>query len=108
MRAAGRTRGHCTVLWQYRHVPPQGTIEEGMLSLLAFKKSLFEGVLDAAAEVSLKGTRLARFMESVEGRGAEAAAQPGAEAPVAIPAGPTAAAEQPRDPWRGLVDAGVE
>ena len=45
----------------------QGTIEEGMLSVLAFKKSLFAGVLDGgASEVSLHGTRLARFMESVD------------------------------------------
>ncbi len=45
----------------------QGSIEEGMLSLLAFKKSLFAGVLDGGqSEVFLQGTRLAKFMESVE------------------------------------------
>jgi superfamily II DNA or RNA helicase len=45
----------------------QGTIEHGMLSLLAFKKSLFAGVLDGGQdEVFLGATRLKRFMESVE------------------------------------------
>jgi superfamily II DNA or RNA helicase len=45
----------------------QGTIEEGMLGLLAFKKSVFSGVLDGGqSEVFLGGTRLTRFMESVE------------------------------------------
>jgi hypothetical protein len=45
----------------------QGTIEEGMLSLLGFKKSLFAGVLDGGEnEVFLGGSRLTRFVESVE------------------------------------------
>ena len=45
----------------------QGSIEEGMLSVLAFKKSLFAGVLDGGDnEVFLQGTRLSKFMESVE------------------------------------------
>src|SRR4029077_8756572 len=45
----------------------QGTIEEGMLSLLGFKKALFAGVLDGGStEVSLGGSRLARFIEGVE------------------------------------------
>jgi superfamily II DNA or RNA helicase len=45
----------------------QGTIEEGMLSVLAFKKSLFAGVLDGGeANVFMHGTRLSKFMESVE------------------------------------------
>jgi superfamily II DNA or RNA helicase len=45
----------------------EGTIEERMLSLLAFKKSLFAGVLDGGeSEVFLGGTRLTKFMESVE------------------------------------------
>lgn len=44
----------------------EDTIEERMLSLLAFKKSLFAGVLDSgASEVFLGGSRLAKFMESV-------------------------------------------
>jgi superfamily II DNA or RNA helicase len=44
-----------------------GTIEEGMLGLLGFKRSLFGGVLDGGErEVFLGGGRLKRFMESVE------------------------------------------
>jgi superfamily II DNA or RNA helicase len=45
----------------------QGTIEEGMLSVLKFKKSLFAGVLDnGEKEVYLGGSRFNQFMESVE------------------------------------------
>ena len=45
----------------------QGTIEHGMLSVLSFKQSLFTGVLDKGPdEVFLGGSRLKRFMESVE------------------------------------------
>ena len=45
----------------------QGSIEEGMLSVLAFKTSLFAGVLDGgASEVFLQGTKLSQFMKSVE------------------------------------------
>jgi superfamily II DNA or RNA helicase len=45
----------------------EGTIEEGMLAVLAFKRSLFAGVLDGGeSEVFLGGSRLSKFMESVE------------------------------------------
>jgi hypothetical protein len=45
----------------------KGTIEEGMLSVLAFKRSLSAGILDGAgAEISLGGSRLNRFMKDVE------------------------------------------
>ena len=45
----------------------QGSIEEGMLSVLAFKKSLFAGVLDGGdSAVFLNGTRLSKFMETVD------------------------------------------
>jgi hypothetical protein len=45
----------------------KGTIEEGMLSVLAFKRSLSEGILDGGSnEVSLGGSRLNRFMKDVE------------------------------------------
>jgi superfamily II DNA or RNA helicase len=61
------------------HFISQGTIEEGMLSLLGFKTAMFAGVLDRGEdEVFLGGTRLKRFMESVE------------KATTAIPAGPPA------------------
>jgi len=45
----------------------KGTIEEGMLSVLAFKRSLSAGVLDGGSgEISLGGSRLNRFMKEVE------------------------------------------
>jgi len=45
----------------------KGTIEEGMLSVLAFKRSLSAGILDGGSgEISLGGSRLSRFMEEVE------------------------------------------
>src|SRR5213083_362692 len=45
----------------------KGTIEEGMLSVLAFKRSLSEGILDGGSgEISLGGSRLTRFMKDVE------------------------------------------
>ncbi len=62
----------------------QGSIEEGMLSVLAFKKSLFAGVLDGGeSEVFMQGTRLSQFMKSVEQvagamGNADADAEPGA------------------------------
>jgi superfamily II DNA or RNA helicase len=43
------------------------SIEEGMLEVLKFKKSLFKGILDGGEkDVSMGGTRLTKFMESVE------------------------------------------
>jgi SNF2 family DNA or RNA helicase len=45
----------------------KGTIEEGMLSVLAFKRSLSAGILDGGTgEISLGGSRLNRFMNDVE------------------------------------------
>lgn len=45
----------------------KGTIEEGMLSVLAFKRSLSSGILDGGSgEISLGGSRLTRFMKEVE------------------------------------------
>ena len=58
----GQTRGVQVINFVSR-----GTIEEGMLSVLAFKQSLFAGVLDGGeSEVVLQGTRLSKFMEAVE------------------------------------------
>jgi len=49
------------------HIIARDTIEEGMLKLLAFKSAMFSGVLDGGRdEVFLGGSRLKRFMESVE------------------------------------------
>jgi superfamily II DNA/RNA helicase len=71
----------------------QGTIEEGMLSVLKFKKSLFAGVLDGgASSVFLGGSRLARFMEAVE-KTTTAIAEP----VIATTA----------DPWAALMQTGV-
>lgn len=63
----------------------QGTIEEGMLGVLAFKKSMFAGVLDGGeSEVFLGGTKLKKFMESVENAtGAIPASMPREEEPEA-------------------------
>jgi hypothetical protein len=45
----------------------KGSIEEGMLSVLAFKRSLSEGILDGGnGEISLGGSRLSRFLKDVE------------------------------------------
>ena len=75
----------------------QGSIEEGMLSVLAFKKSLFAGVLDGGeTEVFLQGTRLSKFMESVEqvaGAMGEAEADTAVESPM-----PAGAADMPPAP----------
>ena len=47
----------------------KGTIEEGMLSVLAFKRSLSAGILDGGSgEISLGGSRLSRFRVSVARR----------------------------------------
>src|SRR6266516_3915248 len=45
----------------------KGTIDESMLSVLAFKRSLSAGILDGGSgEISLGGSRLNRFMKDVE------------------------------------------
>lgn len=45
----------------------EGTIEHNMLSLLKFKKSLFAGVLDKGEDrVLMGGSRLSRFMQSID------------------------------------------
>jgi len=79
----------------------KGTIEEGMLSVLAFKRSLSAGILDGGnSEISLGGTRLTRFMkdvESVTGRMGESEAVTPAEEAAS---GVTAAATGP-DPESG-------
>jgi hypothetical protein len=102
----------------------KGTIEEGMLGVLKFKKSLFAGVLDGGEkEVFLGGSRLTKFMETVE-KTTDAIPQPtydndgppesnesprlrisGSRAPVG------GAEEQPTqasaDPWAGLLQTGL-
>ncbi|MFC4252826.1 DEAD/DEAH box helicase [Sinimarinibacterium flocculans] len=116
----GQTRGVRVV-----NFIAEGTIEEGMLSLLAFKKSLFAGVLDGgSAEVFLHGTRLSKFMETVEaatgattgemrtaapaesGMSAAPEPQPAESTPQVVP-GDTS--EKVVDnPWADLLDAGLK
>ncbi len=114
----------------------KGTIEEGMLAVLAFKRSLAAGILDGGqSEISLGGSRLTRFMKEIEnvtGRmGGGETMMPAEEtasvdnAPVALPASegaagdsvsaddaPDAAALAQReagvDPWTVLLQAGAQ
>ncbi len=74
----------------------QGTIEEGMLGILKFKKSLFAGVLDGGEnEVFLGGSRLNKFMQSVE-KATDAIPQASIEDAAAARAGAADAASQGR------------
>lgn len=93
----------------------QGTIEHGMLSVLAFKQSLFAGVLDGGrSEVFLGGDRLKRFMESVDQvAGAIPPSMPTPEeaarqerSRVQTPRRAAAGAAAERD-WEDLVSAGL-
>ncbi len=98
----------------------KGTIEEGMLSVLQFKKSLFAGVLDGgASDVFMGGSRLTKFMETVE-------TATNSIAPVTYDTDPAPEAESPQrdrrrpsepeeappappaaDPWSGLIQTGL-
>jgi len=70
----------------------KGTIEEGMLSVLAFKRSLSAGILDGGqSEISLGGSRLSRFMKEVEnvtGRMGEGEAMVPAEEAASVASAP--------------------
>jgi hypothetical protein len=104
-----------------------------MLSLLAFKKSLFAGVLDGGdSEVFLHGTKLSRFLDRIEHVTAEGENRtedadelndfPGVapmDAMAAVPAGestpepeakstPNDRAVEQRPSWAPLVDAGLK
>src|ERR1700722_2028390 len=98
----------------------QGTIEEGMLSVLKFKKSLFTGALDGGEkEVFLGGSRLSRFMETVERASSNIPAAPPEEpAETAEASSPETDGETPghqptpsqaaqADPWSGLIQTGL-
>ncbi len=66
----------------------EASIEHNMLSVLAFKKSLFEGVLDGGeASVFLEGGRLSRFMQAVGqvAQGLEAASDVASESDLTGP-----------------------
>jgi SNF2 family DNA or RNA helicase len=90
----------------------RGTIEEGMLNVLKFKKSLFAGVLDGGeSDIRFGGTRLTKFMETIEQTtGAIPASPPGEDVTVAPAtngqrkkAAPATAA----DPMASLVQTGL-
>ncbi len=81
------------------HFVAKGTIEHGMLDLLKFKASLFAGVLDGGQdEVFMGGTRLKRFMESVE-------AASGAATEARANGGVNGISAQPPEPARPEVPA---
>ena len=108
----------------------KGTIEEGMLSVLAFKRSLSAGILDGGTgEISLGGSRLNRFMKDVEnvtgtmGDGeavtpaeemsnADAAPMEVQTADLPVESGPEAEAfpapAPGADPWGALLQFGVQ
>jgi hypothetical protein len=95
-----------------------------MLSILKFKKSLFAGALDGGEkEVFLGGSRLNRFMDSVE-KATVAIPPPAAQDPPLAPDGdgrldsaelepaeqkqpPAPAAAPSNDPWSGLLQTGL-
>ncbi|MBL8298745.1 MAG: DEAD/DEAH box helicase [Rhodanobacteraceae bacterium] len=110
----------------------KGTIEEGMLSVLAFKRSLSAGILDGGSgEISLGGSRLNRFMKEIEsvtghmGKGevmsrtevasagyAEEVAPP-IESELPTPAdidneAPRATPQIDTNPWRALTQLGAQ
>jgi len=107
----------------------KGTIEEGMLSVLAFKRSLSAGILDGGSgEISLGGSRLTRFMKDVEnvtGRMGEGEAVTPAEEAGAAKDAPVDAVFEARDavepgkavpppgdpapdPWLALAQVGAQ
>jgi superfamily II DNA or RNA helicase len=103
----------------------KGTIEEGMLSVLAFKRSLSAGILDGGnSEISLGGSRLNRFMkdvESVTGQMGEGEAVTQAEEAASVAAESDAVASEvadaasdlvsiaaPTDPWQALMQVGAQ
>ena len=81
-----------------------------MLGVLAFKQSLFAGVLDGGAgEVLMNGTRLAKFMQSVgEVTGAMGVAEEAASAPVQPAAPPVAHTAQTAQTAQAAEAAGVD
>ena len=101
----------------------EASIEHNLMGLLKFKQSLAAGILDGGEkQVHLGGTRLARFMESVERATAGPVEKPATEAmpgppadtavgAAAPPAADDAAAQRPSpheggglDPWQPLLN----
>jgi SNF2 family DNA or RNA helicase len=85
----------------------QGTIEQGMLSILKFKKSLFAGALDGEGkDVFLGGSRLTRFMKDVE-KSTESIPQPDAHDPPQESDGESEATDTESAPLSASVPAPV-
>jgi len=93
----------------------KATIEESMLSVIAFKKSLFTGVLDGGQpNIDFGGSRLTKFMEAVEATttaipvAVEDEAGEAAEAKREFAMKPESVAKPlAGDPWTGLLQAGA-
>ena len=85
----------------------QGSIEEGMLSVLSFKQSLFTGVLDNGRdEVFLGGTRLKRFMETVE-KATTGIPAPAADSDTQPDTSPSSETSDHDPAWNDLVTTGL-
>jgi superfamily II DNA or RNA helicase len=95
----------------------RGTIEEGMLGVLQFKKGLASGILDGGtADIDLGGSRLTKFMETIEATTNGIPAAPVEEREEALeakrefggkPTVPEVAAPAPSDPWSAILQAGA-
>jgi superfamily II DNA or RNA helicase len=89
----------------------KGTIEEGMLSVLAFKRSLSAGILDGGTgEIALGGSRLNRFMKDVEnvtGRMGEGEAMAVVEEAINVAAAPDELKENATTGEANVGDAGI-
>ena len=96
----------------------EGTIEHGMLQVLAFKSSVFAGVLDGGADsVFLGETRLKKFMKQVEtvSQAVPTTAHEPPPAPVAeepevperAPAEAEREARETRSPFQPLIETGA-
>lgn len=95
----------------------KGTIEEGMLGVLHFKKGLAAGILDGGtADIDLGGSRLTKFMETVEAATGGIPAAQVEEREEALearrefsnkPAIPETASTPPADPWSAILQAGA-
>ncbi len=102
----------------------KGTIEEGMLEVIRFKKSLFAGVLDGGnPNIEFGGSKLKKFMETVEsvtgkivqtspvsGEAEGAVSEFAADKKESTHSGQqngAATTATPDNPWSGLLQAGM-
>lgn len=111
------------------HFIAENTIEQGMLDLLAFKKAMFTGVLDGGKdEVFMGGSKLKKFMETVEKATASANGHTPPSTSAPEPTGPNGKAPAPaeekpapkpsqaktkpdspsQDAWTDVLSAGVQ